>query len=481
MEQPIHTFPPVVAVLGHVDHGKTSLLDAIRKTNIVAREHGGITQKIGASQIETLHDGQQRKITFIDTPGHEAFSKMRSRGAQAADIGLLVVAATDGVMPQTKEAIQLLKEAKIPFIAVITKADLPEKNVEKVKQQLLREEVLLEGLGGDVPYIEVSAKAGKNIKELLDLILLVFSMREGKSETNDAPLQAIVIESKLDQKSGVKVTVVVKNGSISLRDDLLSEGVNARVRALVNDKGEQLQQIGVGDAAEVLGFTKVPPVGALVSKKGQEGAIQASQDVVVDAPAAAYAPHLAENVISIILSADTLGSLEAIVQALPADIKIITQKSGEISEADVLLGKSTGAFVIGFNIKIRPEVMHLARQEKVLMKNYTIIYELLDELNDALEGKQLAMEEKIYGEAQILASFPYEKTVVAGIRVLEGRIAKGDKARIVRGETVVGESVITSLRQGKNTLSKLEKGLEGGIVLSPALDFTIGDMVVCHE
>ncbi|MCX6782409.1 MAG: GTP-binding protein [Candidatus Levybacteria bacterium] len=472
--------PPVIAVLGHVDHGKTSLLDAIRKTNIAAREHGGITQKIGASQIETIHDGVNQRITFIDTPGHEAFSRMRSRGAQAADIGLLVVSAIDGVMPQTKEAISLLKDAKIPYIVVITKVDLPDHNVEKVKQQLLHLDVLLEGLGGNIPYIGVSAKTNYNIQALLDLILLFFELNDGGKNISPTDLfKAIIIESRLDQKMGVKATIVIKSGNLETRDDIVCDGITARVRLLINDKGEQMKNVGVGDAVEVLGFNTVPSVGATVTKKGEIDHEQIPmQEIVIPT---SYSPHLRKNVVSIILCCDTLGSLEAIAGSLPADVKIISQKSGEISEADVLLAKSTGALVIGFNTKIRSEVIHLSKQEKILMKNYAIIYELIDELADVLEGKQLSLEEKIFGRATILASFPFEKTKVAGIRVLEGRVARGDKARILRDETIIGESVIISLRQGKNQISKIEKGVEGGVILSPALDFTIGDMIVFHE
>lgn len=251
-----------------MDHGKTSLLDAIRKTNIAAREHGGITQKIGASQIETIHDGVNQRITFIDTPGHEAFSRMRSRGAQAADIGLLVVSAIDGVMPQTKEAISLLKDAKIPYIVVITKVDLPDHNVEKVKQQLLHLDVLLEGLGGNIPYIGVSAKTNYNIQALLDLILLFFELNDGGKNISPTDLfKAIIIESRLDQKMGVKATIIIKSGNLETRDDIVCDGITARVRLLINDKGEQMKNVGVGDAVEVLGFTTVPSVGATVTKK----------------------------------------------------------------------------------------------------------------------------------------------------------------------------------------------------------------------
>lgn len=477
-------YPPVVAVLGHVDHGKTTLLDAIRKTDVAAKEHGGITQKIGASSVEITHDGVKRKITFIDTPGHEAFFAMRSRGATAADIGLLVVSSIDGVMPQTKESIKLLEDSKTPFIVVLTKSDSPNKNSEKVKQQLLKEKIELEGYGGSVPVIEVSAKENKNIKELLELILLVLDMQENKGESlsEKAPLEAIVIESKLDLQIGPKATVVIKNGSLVIRDELSCDGVLSRVRTVITSSGEHIKEATIGDAVELLGFSKVPPVGSVVYKKGEAPEEKKlTSEPIADAGPLMPPTFEAERAsVSLILCADTLGSLEAIVDAFPKDIKIISKKTGEFTPADVLLAKSTGSLLIGFNTRIRGEVARQAMQEKVLLKNYPIIYELIDEISDLLEGKQLSMLEKVFGKAKVLASFPYEKTKVLGVMVLEGRVAKGDKARIMRGEDIIGESYISSVRQGKNQISKVEKGNEAGIIIAPFLDFTIGDVVICY-
>ncbi len=477
-------YPPVVTVLGHVDHGKTTLLDAIRKTNIAQKESGGITQKIGASTIETIHEGVGRKITFIDTPGHEAFMKMRSRGAQACDMAFLVVSATDGVMPQTKESIQLLKSANLSFIVVITKADLPDKNIEKVKQQLLKEEVLLEGLGGDVPVIEVSAKTGKNIKELLDLSLLVFDMiksSETSSATSANEFKGVVIESRLDPKVGPRATIVVKSGIVNVRDEIISDTIEGRARTIVTDKGKHINQATIGDAVEILGFNSLPAVGSLVTKKldqKEEKVSSVQQEVPEAIPFTAYSQD--KHSLAIILCSDTLGSLEAIVHSLPSSVKILEQKTGEISQADVLLAKSTNALVLGFNAIIRPDVMQLATVEKVLLKNYTIIYELIQEVKDVLEGKRLALEEKVFGKAKIKASFPFEKTTVLGVVVVEGRIARGDKVRIMKDENIVGETTISSLRQGKNSISKVEKGQEAGVLISPFIDFTIGDMLLCH-
>ncbi len=483
-------YPPVVAVLGHVDHGKTTLLDAIRKTNIAQGEHGGITQKIGASTIEFIVDAQKRQITFIDTPGHEAFAKMRQRGADVADMGLLIVSSVDGVMPQTQESIKVLLDAKIPFIVVLTKSDLPEKNPEKVKQQLLKEQVLLEGYGGDTPVIEVSAKENKNIKELLELILLLMEMKKGqeKAETNSF-FKAIVIEARLDKKLGSLATIIIRQGVLNVRDEIICGEVFSRVRNMINDKGEYVKIALRGDAVEVLGLEKVPDVGSVVYKKSE--AIVApvvSQNPASPIAVSAQGLSMPEDffleekpALSIILYADTNGSLEVIANSLPKDIKIVLQKTGDVTPADILLAKSINGIILGFNIKIKPDIEKLAFQEKVLLKNYNIIYELIDEVSEVLKGKELELQEKIFGKAKVLASFPFEKTQVLGIGVLEGRIAKGDKIRLMRKEETVGESTITSVRQGKNSISKIEQGTEGGILISPFLDFRIGDMLLSHS
>lgn len=467
-------FPPVVAVLGHVDHGKTTLLDTIRKTSIATREHGGITQKIGASSVEIDHEGKKRRITFIDTPGHEAFAKMRGRGAQAADIGLLIVSAVDGVMPQTKESIDLLKASKVPYIVVLTKSDSEQKNPEKAKKQLAAEEVMIEGYGGDVPIIEVSSKTGSNIKELLDLILLVNDLHPKEENINsNSPLKAIVIESKQDPKAGAKASIVVKNGKIAVRDDVTTGSASGRVRSLILDSGTQVQEVGIGEAVEILGFEKAPTVGDVVYK-GSEGL----QD---DPGQAKSEASYDDSAISLILVADTLGSLEAILASLPPKLNIISKKTGEITAADVLLAKSVGALVLGFNIKIRPDVMKLASTEKVLVKNYSIIYEMLQEIEDVVEGKRVSLLEEVYGVAKILASFPFDKQMVMGVKVLEGRVAKGDKVRIERDDAIIGEGHVNSVRTGKDQTSKVEAPLEAGIIVGPAIDFAPGDMVICHS
>ncbi|MCL4353834.1 GTP-binding protein [Patescibacteria group bacterium] len=470
-------FPPVVTVLGHVDHGKTTLLDAIRNTDIAKKEVSGITQKIGASGIEIVSEGVKRKITFIDTPGHEAFSAMRSRGANVCDLALLVVSAADGVMPQTKESIKLLLDYKIPFIVVLTKIDLPNKNIRMVREQLSKSGVVLEGLGGNIPTIEVSAKTDFHIKELLDLILLVFDMHKEYSLASDENFQGVAIESYLDSKKGPAATVIVKKGTLSLRDEIIAEGVKGRVKALINERGVFLQTIGQGEAAEVLGFEDVIKVGSLVYKKGQ------TPESLGDKPQTNQSRVTAsteEAVVKIILSADTIGSLETITALLPSSIFILKEKTGEISEKDVMMAKGQGAIIIGFNAGLRKAVGKFALEEKVLIRNYTVIYELVDELKDVVEGKKLQEEERILGVSKVLAKFPFDKSFVLGISVGDGRIAKGDKVRLVRGEEIIGESNVVSVRKGKEIVSKVEKGGECGVLLSPFLDFSLGDVLISH-
>ncbi len=477
-EQSSKYYPPVVAVLGHVDHGKTTLLDAIRKTSVAEKEKGGITQKVGASSVEIVHEGIKRSITFIDTPGHEAFTKMRGRGANASDLGLLIVSAVDGVKPQTRESIKALQESKIPFIVVLTKADLPTKNIEKTKQEVVKENVMLEGYGGDVPVIEVSARTNHNVKELLDLILLMWDMH--KKGTEEKGVRAIVIEAKLDTRSGSKAAVIIKNGTITVRDDLKVDGNVFKVRTLLDTYGKPVQSATVGDAVEILGFAKVPEVGSVIVDTATElPAVEPIKEVLKREMV--YMKKVEEKGIPVVLVADSQGSLEAIVNAFPSGITVVAKKTGEVTEADVLLAKSTGSILLAFNTKIKPEIANFAFIEKVLARSYEIIYELLDEVADALEGKLLSQIEQVYGRAKILAKFPFEKTFAFGISVTEGRIARGDRIRILRGEEVIGETTIASLRIGKDSTSKVEKGSEAGIILSAGLDIQVGDVILSHS
>ncbi len=458
--------PPIVVVLGHVDHGKTTLLDAIRKTDVATGEHGGITQSIGAYQIKT-----PSTITFIDTPGHEAFSKMRTRGASIADIAILVVAANDSVMPQTVESIKIIKETKIPFIVVINKIDLPEANFDKVVKDLLRHEVMLETYGGDVPFIKVSAKKGEGIDKLLDLICLLADM-SGVYGNDNGNLEAYVIESRLDKTKGALATAIVKNGVLKIADEIYIDGRQSKIRALTDYNNEQIKEAHPGDPVEILGLTEVPQVGSLISHLQDQVLQSLSIPSVLNRSDQAGGQSLC-----LILKTDSVGTLEAIVAKIPPNVNLISSSVGEISEADILLARSTKAIVLGFNVKISSQAQKLAEVEKVLARTYKIIYELLDELSDAASGMlEPIVTEEILGKGQIVAEFPFEKSKIVGTRVTEGRIARGDLVKI--GEL---KSKIKSVRVGKDEINKIDAGKECGILLDPQIDFKIGDDIISYR
>lgn len=494
--------PPVVAILGHVDHGKTSLLDAIAKTNVATREHGGITQAIGAFMVDCsellVHGKEKRKtinnepithnrITFIDTPGHEAFAKMRSRGVNAADIAVLVVAADDGIMPQTKESIAHIKQANIPAIVAITKIDLPGLHVEKVKQQLVKEGLALEGLGGDIAVVPVSSKTGEGVPNLLEMILLVWQMANIKGDQT-AEFEAVIIESKLDRKKGALATIVVKNGTLRLGLEIAAEEVLGKVRALINDRGENVKEAPPGMPVEILGFTSVPQVGAKVVEKGKAHStlrpIRRAQGKHAQGSGQAQVKTQEETMekrrLAVIIKAENQGTLEAIVESLPKDdINIIFSSTGDPTEADILLAKTTSAIVIGFNSNVSQSVAKLAETEGVLVKTYRLIYELIKELEEAVElFKQGKAPEVVSGKAKILAIFPFDKKKVAGCKVLEGRLAKGDKVKVLRGEEILGEARIASIRKGKEEINKAETAAECGVLLSVELDFEPSDVIL---
>lgn len=470
--------PPIVAVLGHVDHGKTSLLDTIRKANVASGEHGGITQHIGAYQITV--DG--KPITFIDTPGHEAFAKMRSRGANVADIVLLVVAADDSVKPQTKESITQIKDAGVSMIVVINKIDLPGAIVDKVKQDLARAGVQVEGFGGDVPVALVSAKAKTGVKELLDLILLVSQMKKLKGDAT-APFEGIVIETRVDKGKGMVASIVVKNGTLRMGTSLFEGSTSiARVRAMFDEYGKSVGEALPARPVEVLGFTLFPSVGAVLrdAPKAEAAPQTVSQRPVDELPD--WLKPVAEQEkekLNIVLKGDTAGSLEAIIASLSDRIKIVSSGVGDISEADILLARGSHAFVVGFNVKCPPAVAKLAQTEKVVFRIYTIIYELLDELSEVVSGmKEVLTQERELGAGTIIAEFPYEKTRIAGTRVTQGRLARGDTVKIVRTETEVARAKIKSLRKGKEEATKAEEGVECGVLFDKKVDFELQDAII---
>lgn len=455
---------PIVCVLGHVDHGKTTLLDAIRKTNLAGKEAGGITQSIGASVITTK---EGKKITFIDTPGHAAFSKMRSRGANAADIVILVVSADDGVKPQTKEALQLIKESQVPFIVAVTKTDLPSANLEGAKGQLEKEGVLFEGRGGDTPVVAVSVKQSKGIDELLETIS-VFSDVHGTPLKAMAQPEAVVIESAKD-KRGTVATVVVREGSLKVGNNIQAAGVNGKIKALFDDKGVSIKEVAAGFPALILGFSDIPPVGAKVVTGGGGQAILSE--------AKKWTGKVKEEEIPVIVRAKSTGSLEALVASLPGGVIVIDSGVGDVTESNVLAAKSSQALIFAFESKISSSVVKLAEAEGVKLERFEIIYELIARLDEILK-KGVA---EILGKAEVLASFPYENKKIAGCRVTEGKIAKSDTLILVRGEKEIGKVRAISLKKQKQEINEARTGEEFGVLLAPQLDFEIGDMLVSER
>lgn len=482
--------PPIVAVLGHVDHGKTTLLDTIRKTSVAAGEHGGITQHIGAYQIQIesrkskVESEEPQHITFIDTPGHEAFAKMRSRGAAVADIALLVVAADDSVKPQTIDSIRQIKEAGTAMIVVINKIDLPGANPERVKGDLAKHEVQVEGFGGDIPVMMVSAKQGTGVPELLEFILLVWQMKEISGEPT-APLEAIVIETKHDKFRGMVATLVVIKGTLLVGQDLYDGPTCVgRVRAMVNELGNQVKSAPPSKPVEVLGFSTHPTIGAVMTTIPRE-ALELKTEVkqsrpTVEADLIAAMAEQDKKKLKIILKADTAGSAEAIRESLPKDgIDVLRTELGEISEADILDAKASGAVVVGFNLKVSSSIEKLTRVEKVIVRTYRIIYELIKELTEAAQGmEEVLFVERELGSGVIIAEFPYENTKIAGIKVTSGRLARGDTVRVMRGEEEIARAKIKSMRKGRDEVTKIEAGSECGVQFDKKVDFTLQDAII---
>ena len=477
-------FPPVVSVLGHVDHGKTALLDKIRETTVAQKELGGITQKIGASQIEIEHEGATRKITFIDTPGHEAFSNMRSQGVSAADIVLLIVAANDGVMPQTKESIEKIKEANIPYLVVFTKIDLEGMFLEKVKRQCLKEGILLEGLGGNVPFIGVSAKTGEKVKDLLDLILLVYDLASIKKD-DKSDFMGVIIDSKLDKRKATIASVIVKQGKLSVGKTIFAHGVQkGKIRALIDTFGKNTDSAIPGDAVEVLGLSEILPAGTVLFDKEVEP-VQVRKDTQKTGQAPfdiiEFLKGEKPDIIPIILKTETSAEMEALKNSLPQKVRVIYEGQGGIAISDILMAKDFHALVVGFNVEITREAKFLAESEKVFYKSYGIIYELLDELNQLILTLSQKKEEKELGRGQIVASFMGTTGAILGVKVAQGRIAVGDRVKLVRKDKELGSALITSIKQGKTDIRHVEKNGECGIMISSQVDFAPGDAIIAYK
>lgn len=461
--------PPIVTIMGHVDHGKTTLLDSIRKTNVVGREHGGITQHIGAYQI--VHNSQ--KITFVDTPGHAAFEKMRSRGAEVADIVVLTVAANDGVKPQTTEAIKHIKKANKPIIVAITKVDLPNVNVEKIKKELQGQDVIAESYGGDVPFVEVAAPKGTGLDQLLDVIELVWQISPEESKSRD-PLEAVVVESFMDKNRGPIVSVIVKKGTINQGEKIQVDGDNITVRALIDDTGKNVKEAEPSKPVEILGFKKTLDVGSIVFDNTQTntGPKQAASIEEIIAKAQEQ-----KDKFKIILKADVLGSIEAVLENLPENILIISQSVGEIQPTDVNLAKVAGAPIIAFNVKVTNQINALAQREKILIRAYTVIYKLIEDLEHIAQSfEDVKFEQKIQGTAKIVAKFNIENKIVAGCQVTKGKIKVGDTA-LVKNSSQSAETKIASIKKFKKEVETVSTGQECGIAFTTNIDFNVGDVI----
>ena len=479
--------PPIVAILGHVDHGKTTLLDFIRKSNITDREFGGITQKIGAYEITTeFKDYKTNKITFIDTPGHEAFTKLRARGANVADIALLLIDGKDSVMPQTAESISHIKAANIPYIVVINKIDLPETNPEKVKNDLLKYEVLTEGKGGNVPIALVSAKTGKGINELLETILFIASdLKLTFDEKN--PVQAYIIETKKDRR-GIIASVIIKDGTIKIADTIYVNDQKIKVKSLINDLGKSVSQVLPSNPFELLGFNDMPEVGGMI--KTQSSISNNDQTIVNDQQLNVQKVLTLEDVLKVpiiekklpaIIKADSQGSVEAIKNSLKdnTNLNIVLLAVGEINKSDIFLAKATKSIIIGFTVKTSHEAESLAKQEKVIIKSYQIIYELLDELNEVanLIKEKEEKEKNLKGEAQVLANFIIEGEKIFGVNVTKGKINLGDTIEVFRKNKPIGKTKLVSLKIRAKTVNEVKKGQEAGMIFGPPLDFLVGDVI----
>lgn len=464
----LKTRQPIVVVLGHVDHGKTTLLDAIRKTNIASREAGGITQAIGASVVTTP---EGKKITFIDTPGHAAFTKMRGRGAKVADIAILVVAQDDGVQPQTKEALQIIRDAGLPFVVAGTKADVAGVNPESLKGQLEKEQVYFEGRGGDIPFVSVSAKTSIGIKELLEMITLMADVAELKGNP-ESSLEGVVIESGKD-KTGVSATIVIRNGHIKAGETIFAESKECKVRALFDDKGKSIKEILPGEPARVFGFADVPVVGSQVADHPTE-----PSEIKIEKQKNAFdLRRLAKDEIPIILKADNAGSLEAIIASLPPKIIVVGSGVGDVNSSDILDAKTGQAYVLSFESKIPNDIARLAEAEKVKVQRFQIIYELLQYLEELLKKGKI----EILGHAEILASFPFNDKKVAGCKVTDGRISKGDTLVLERAGKQIGKAKAGSIRKQKSEVPSVGQGEEFGVILEPQLDFQAHDVLVSQR
>ena len=487
--------PPVVTIMGHVDHGKTSLLDTIRKTKVAAGEAGGITQHIGAYQVET----HGKKITFLDTPGHEAFTAMRARGAQGAHIAIIVVAADDGVMPQTREAIDHARAAKVPIIIALNKIDKANANPDHVKQQLAEIDVVIEEYGGDIVCVPVSARKGIGIDDLLDYILLVAEVQDIRANPNRLA-SGVIVEARLEKNSGPTATVLVQQGTLKMGDNIVVGPIAGKVRAMFNDRGKRIQKAPPSTPVSIIGLSEVPQAGDRLEavsdertakqraqqetekRRNENGSIgQVSLDTLYSQMQEGKVKEL-----ELILKCDVQGSSEAIKNALTKvgeenfnKVRLIHEGIGNISETDVHLAAASGAIIIGFNVKADGAALREAQKDGVDIRYYNVIYKLTDDIQAALVGMlEPTLREVIDGHAEVMQIFKAGKNVViAGCRITDGKLTRTSHARVMRKETQVHEGKIASLRRGKDDVREVASGYECGIVLEDFTDFEVGDII----
>ena len=497
---------PVVTILGHVDHGKTTLLDTIQKTKIAEKEFGRITQHIGAYRVVT----EKGSITFLDTPGHAAFTAMRARGARVADIAILVVAADDGVMPQTIEALHHAREAKVPIIVAVNKIDLPNANVEKVKHQLAELGLVPESWGGNTPFVEISAKKNIGIDTLLEIILLQAEMLELKADIN-LPARGIVIESRLDTRCGPVATVIVQHGILKVGDAFIAGLTYGKVRAMVDDKGNKLLEAYPSTPVEILGFTYTPQLGdKLIVVKDEREAKHISErrlelhksDLLGRQRRHITLESLHERIeegsikeLKIILKADVRGSLEALCDqinnialseedlAKKVKIRIIHSGIGPIKKTDCLLADASDAVVIGFNVDIEPEAKRIAQETNIEIKTYNLIFQLLDDLKLSIKGLLKPKKvEKLVGKVEVRATFKIPDVgVVAGCYVVEGEVGRGDKVKILRDNSVIFEGAVSSLKRFKEDVRVVQQGYECGVGIRGFEDYKKGDIIAVYR
>ncbi len=492
--------PPVVTVMGHVDHGKTSLLDALRQSDVVAHEAGGITQHIGAYQV-TLKSGE--KITFIDTPGHAAFTEMRSRGANVTDIVILVVAADDGIKEQTVEAISHAKAAEVPIIVAINKIDRPEADPNRVHQELLQHDLVVEEMGGEILAVEVSAKDKTNLDKLEEAILLQAELLELRANP-DRKAEGVVVEAKLERGRGSVATVLVQRGTLRVGDVFVAGSEWGRVRAMINERGENVKEAGPSVPVEVLGLNGTPVAGDdfVVSEDESRARDIASfrAGEKRDTSIAAQGRGSLEQMLSmikqgeakelpVVIKSDVHGSLEAISGSLEkmgneeVKLQVLHAAVGGINESDISLAQATNAIVIGFNVRANPQARELARRENVDIRYYSIIYELLDDLKGALSNLLAPQRrESFLGYAEIREVFSITKTgKVAGCMVTEGQVKRGAKVRLLRDDTVIHDGTLKTLRRFKDEVREVKEGYECGMAFENYQDIQVGDQIECYE